>query len=122
EAGVDIDSIKTWDDFMAACEEVVTNTDAMMFNSFPGDYLPYFAMVSQQESDFIDENGDLTVDRQENIDALQLLVDMQEAGIAESAPGGAPHAEEYFSYMNRSEEHTSELQSRFDLVCRLLLE
>src|SRR5699024_12842307 len=30
----------------------------------------------------------------------------------------------YFSSMNtiRSEEHTSELQSRFDLVCRLLLE
>src|SRR5207249_6724344 len=26
------------------------------------------------------------------------------------------------SYRGRSEEHTSELQSRFDLVCRLLLE
>src|SRR5699024_12660475 len=26
------------------------------------------------------------------------------------------------SWMLRSEEHTSELQSRFDLVCRLLLE
>src|SRR5699024_12049909 len=26
------------------------------------------------------------------------------------------------AYNNRSEEHTSELQSRFDLVCRLLLE
>src|SRR5438067_9353096 len=26
------------------------------------------------------------------------------------------------SYTKRSEEHTSELQSRFDLVCRLLLE
>src|SRR5699024_11865372 len=25
-------------------------------------------------------------------------------------------------YLDRSEEHTSELQSRFDLVCRLLLE
>src|SRR5699024_12234048 len=25
-------------------------------------------------------------------------------------------------YLERSEEHTSELQSRFDLVCRLLLE
>src|SRR5699024_11439240 len=25
-------------------------------------------------------------------------------------------------HVNRSEEHTSELQSRFDLVCRLLLE
>src|SRR5438067_6157746 len=27
-----------------------------------------------------------------------------------------------FFYVVRSEEHTSELQSRFDLVCRLLLE
>src|SRR5699024_11422815 len=27
-----------------------------------------------------------------------------------------------FSTTSRSEEHTSELQSRFDLVCRLLLE
>src|SRR5699024_12019437 len=26
------------------------------------------------------------------------------------------------AYLKRSEEHTSELQSRFDLVCRLLLE
>src|SRR5699024_12846828 len=29
---------------------------------------------------------------------------------------------EQFELMARSEEHTSELQSRFDLVCRLLLE
>src|SRR5207249_6837696 len=27
-----------------------------------------------------------------------------------------------FHFLRRSEEHTSELQSRFDLVCRLLLE
>src|SRR5699024_11310629 len=35
------------------------------------------------------------------------------------------NTEEYFDKINhahRSEEHTSELQSRFDLVCRLLLE
>src|SRR5438067_4643298 len=32
---------------------------------------------------------------------------------ASRGPGADPH---------RSEEHTSELQSRFDLVCRLLLE
>src|SRR5207249_7399309 len=32
-----------------------------------------------------------------------------------TGPGGSPDK-------NRSEEHTSELQSRFDLVCRLLLE
>src|SRR5699024_12772415 len=33
-------------------------------------------------------------------------------------PGSAPERR----YHPRSEEHTSELQSRFDLVCRLLLE
>src|SRR5699024_11218656 len=31
-------------------------------------------------------------------------------------------AERFYSRVDRSEEHTSELQSRFDLVCRLLLE
>src|SRR5699024_12554954 len=34
-------------------------------------------------------------------------------------PGWAPRSREG---SGRSEEHTSELQSRFDLVCRLLLE
>src|SRR5207249_7271791 len=34
----------------------------------------------------------------------------------DAAPG------EFFTREMRSEEHTSELQSRFDLVCRLLLE
>src|SRR5207249_6526508 len=33
---------------------------------------------------------------------------------------GRAHAMHYWN--SRSEEHTSELQSRFDLVCRLLLE
>src|SRR5260370_11865312 len=32
------------------------------------------------------------------------------------------HAEQAFDYERRSEEHTSELQSHLNLVCRLLLE
>ena len=32
------------------------------------------------------------------------------------------HANYFVFHFDRSEEHTSELQSRFDLVCRLLLE
>src|SRR5699024_12735119 len=38
---------------------------------------------------------------------------------AASAPG---HPCRHCGQLSRSEEHTSELQSRFDLVCRLLLE
>src|SRR5438067_8015899 len=41
------------------------------------------------------------------------------AASAASSGGRRPTA---FSSTARSEEHTSELQSRFDLVCRLLLE
>src|SRR5207249_9624007 len=32
------------------------------------------------------------------------------------------HCHTWYTHFGRSEEHTSELQSRFDLVCRLLLE
>src|SRR5699024_11946812 len=39
---------------------------------------------------------------------------------ARTTNGGYDH--EYSATDFRSEEHTSELQSRFDLVCRLLLE
>src|SRR6266704_5680482 len=39
------------------------------------------------------------------------------------APGGPPPPSRAWRWRSpRSEEHTSELQSRFDLVCRLLLE
>src|SRR5699024_11651776 len=41
--------------------------------------------------------------------------DVQRGGVQARHRGGAPPG-------HRSEEHTSELQSRFDLVCRLLLE
>src|SRR5437870_9154625 len=42
---------------------------------------------------------------------------------ADSVGGGCPHNREGFLAPNtRSEEHTSELQSRGHLVCRLLLE
>src|SRR5699024_12003102 len=38
------------------------------------------------------------------------------------SPIGGPATEALLCAPSRSEEHTSELQSRFDLVCRLLLE
>src|SRR5699024_11732946 len=40
---------------------------------------------------------------------------------AQRPPAGVLHEDPGFT-VDRSEEHTSELQSRFDLVCRLLLD
>src|SRR5690606_40226998 len=39
-----------------------------------------------------------------------------------AGPGGWTAQQGFYVYRNRSEEHTSELQSRENLVCRLLLE
>src|SRR5699024_11560344 len=48
-----------------------------------------------------------------------------DTGVPDAAPGNSAISssiELFTSMAFRSEEHTSELQSRFDLVCRLLLE
>src|SRR5699024_11734743 len=44
--------------------------------------------------------------------------ELQPLSLASCVPKSVPG----YSSVERSEEHTSELQSRFDLVCRLLLE
>src|SRR5207249_7688999 len=56
------------------------------------------------------------------------LVDHQDAGVAPAAHAESLASPEHLRHVQevdrgrRSEEHTSELQSRFDLVCRFLLE
>src|SRR5207249_11872390 len=50
----------------------------------------------------------------QDADALPFLGEIHEVEVDGEGRGGGPG--------HRSEEHTSELQSRFDLVCRLLLE
>src|SRR5207249_11106434 len=47
---------------------------------------------------------------------------VETAGAGDVAFRARPLAPEEEARGDRSEEHTSELQSRFDLVCRLLLE
>src|SRR5207249_5899543 len=53
-------------------------------------------------------------------DVNRLLHDVP-AGVR-TTDGVLPGVDESLTGKDRSEEHTSELQSRFDLVCRLLLE
>src|SRR5207249_10883192 len=65
-----------------------------------------------------------------NYEAMQFLIDrgidmtIVDYRWRSTAQGWASYAvkDEKMAQWLRSEEHTSELQSRFDLVCRLLLE
>src|SRR5438067_10526700 len=54
-------------------------------------------------------------------DALPIFIPILVAGLGRSLYGVWEMLGRLVGYL-RSEEHTSELQSRFDLVCRLLLE
>src|SRR5207249_9048211 len=57
---------------------------------------------------------------QQRLDASRLEFEVVNAGVSgDTSAGGLARLE---WALQRSEEHTSELQSRFDLVCRLLLE
>ena len=101
EAGVDIDSIITWDDFVESGKQVVENTDSVMTTVDTGDYIPYWSLISQQGSDFFDENGELIIDSDINIKTLQFIHDLiYKEDIAILTPGGEPHAEEYYAFMN----------------------
>ncbi|WP_405096695.1 ABC transporter substrate-binding protein [Oceanobacillus sp. FSL H7-0719] len=102
EAGVDIDSIETWDDFVQAGKQVVENTDSVMWNVGTTDWLmDYWPMISQQKTDMFDENGELIIDSQTHIDTLQFLEDViYEHEIAELTPGGMNQSEEFYGYMN----------------------
>ncbi|WP_202078682.1 ABC transporter substrate-binding protein [Caldalkalibacillus salinus] len=101
EAGVDIDAIKTWDDYIEAGKQVVENTDAVMTTVESDEHFSFWPLISQRGSDYFDENGDVILDNDVNVDTLQFIHDLvHEHEIAVIAPGGFHHAEEYYGFMN----------------------
>src|SRR5699024_12394649 len=67
------------------------------------------------------------IDRLLDIDLGSMrIVKDTESGVFDGSTGEVIKATSFnvgsYTDLDRSEEHTSELQSRFDLVCRLLLE
>lgn len=100
EAGVDIDSIDTWDDFVEAGKQVTDNTDSVMWNVGTTDWLmDYWPMISQQDSDVFDEDSEVTLDNETNVETLEFLQDIiYEDEIAEVTPGGNNQSEEFYGY------------------------
>ncbi|WP_050183798.1 ABC transporter substrate-binding protein [Domibacillus robiginosus] len=100
QAGVDIDSIVTWEDYVAAGKKVAESTDSKMLALESMDWWSYWPLIKQQGSDFYDENGELTLANETNTKTLESLNGLLKDGIAELAPGGEYHAEEFYGYMN----------------------
>lgn len=100
EAGVDIDSIKTWDDYVEAGKKVVEKTGKPM-TTIADNWYGIWPYVAQRGSDFFDEKGKLTLDNEKNIETLEFINDLvNKHKIAELAPGGQYHTEEFYGFMN----------------------
>jgi arabinosaccharide transport system substrate-binding protein len=102
EAGINIDEILTWDDYVEAGKTVMEKTKIPMTTCETTEYWTFYPMISQQGSDFLDENGEVTMDNEENIKALQFIYDMVNTSkIAVTTPGDFHHSEEYYAFMNK---------------------
>lgn len=101
QAGVDINSIVTWDDFKEAGKVVREKTDKYIMAVETTEHWTYYPMITQQGSDFFDPaTGEVTLDNQINIDTLQWLLDGVKDDIFVPMPGGFCHSEEWYAYMN----------------------
>lgn len=101
EAGVDIDKIKTWGDYIKAGQQVVAKTDKPMCTLETTEHWSVYPLFSLAGSDVLDKNGKVILDSPTNIKVLQMLYDMvYKYKIAIGAPGGFHHSEQYWGFMN----------------------
>ncbi|WP_441894137.1 ABC transporter substrate-binding protein [Paenibacillus sp. YAF4_2] len=100
QAGVDADKIITWDDFEAAGKQVLEKTGKPMTTVETTDQWSYWPLVVEHGSDFLDKDGNVTLNDQVNVDVLTFLQKLVKEKVAVVAPGGFHHSEEYYGFMN----------------------
>ena len=104
QAGVNPDTIKTWDDFIEAGKKVVSATGKPMTAFEVTDQRPFWPMIIQRGSDYLDKDGNVILDNEINIKTLESMHDMiYKHKIAIPMPGGATASEEFFTFMNQGE-------------------
>ena len=92
--------IKTWDDYMEAGKIVKQKTGKPVATVEVTEQWSFWPLIAQQGSDFLDAEGNVILDNATNVKTLQYLKDLLNSGVADAAPGGFHHAEEYYGYMN----------------------
>lgn len=103
EAGVDVDSIVTWDDYIEAGQQVTQDTDGdgtpdvYMASVEVTDVFSAYALMLMNGGGTYNAAGEVVLDSPENIEALQFLQDLvHEHGIARPASGGGHHSPDHF--------------------------
>lgn len=104
EAGVDPESIETWDDYIEAGKQVVENTDALMTVVETQDRFSLLGPMLQNGGGTYNENNELILDSPENAEAVQMVADMVSVHkIAEPPTNGSVHDPGFFEAFNAGE-------------------
>lgn len=100
QAGVNPDDIKTWSDFETVGKQVLDKTGKPMITFEGNGNWSWWPAISQQKSDQVDENGNVTVDTPVNVKTMEFFQKLVKEKIAAVAPGAGHDTEEYFGYMD----------------------
>lgn len=98
-AGVKVEDLIYWSDVAEAGKKVLAATGKPMITFEVADSWMYYIMISEQKSDWLDDQGNVIMDNQINIDTLQFMLDMINEGTAITTPGGGYHTEEWYGFM-----------------------
>lgn len=100
-AGVDYRDIVTWDDYIKAGKKVLKKTGTMMGVAETNATWTLCAMLAQQGSDLVTEDGGApNLNTPEAIRAVTIVQEMLKEGIIRVCPGGQPDTEEGYGYVN----------------------
>lgn len=101
-AGIDYREIVTWDDFIEAGKKLKeVHPDKHMGIAETSANWTLAAMLTQQGSDFVDDNGQPTLDTPEMLRAVTLMQQMVKDGVMTTCPGGQPDTEEGKGFVNQ---------------------
>ena len=96
----DVNNIKTWDEYYTIGEDVLEKTGIPMTSYEVSNQRPFWPMIVSRGGDYLDENGDVTLDSDINIDTLNYMLDKYNSGVAVAAAGGNTAVEEFWTAMN----------------------
>ena len=101
QAGIKPEDIKTWDDLRAAGRAVLEKTGKPIITFEVSDCWCYYIMITEQKSDYFDDDGNCIINNDINKNTLQFMLDMINEGTAIATPGGSFHTEEYYGFMSK---------------------
>ena len=96
----DVDQIETWDQYYDIGAGVLEKTGIPMTAYEVTNQRPFWPMIVSAGGDYLDADGNVTLDSQINIDILNYMLDKYNKGIAVQAAGGSTAVEEFWTAMN----------------------